>query len=171
MFAFEGRVSDKLAVIGVIQPQAIAFGATGVLTAAIDMQDWERVICVAQSGTLGSSGTLDVKAVASATSGGTYAALTGKSARQLVKATDDNKVVVIEVTQDDVAKVEKRYVKINMVLALPTLRVVAWFSLFLQATVRQVITTLRLLQKFCSSIFMKKRLGRVYGLVSFCLGG
>jgi hypothetical protein len=115
MFAFEGRVSDKLAVIGVIQPQAIAFGATGVLTAAIDMQDWERVICVAQSGTLGSSGTLDVKAVASATSGGTYAALTGKSATQLVKATDDNKVVVIEVTQDDVAKVEKRYVKINMV--------------------------------------------------------
>mgnify|MGYP000929395162 CR=1 FL=1 len=115
MFAFEGRVSDKLAVVGVIQPQAIAFGATGVLTAAIDMQDWERVICVAQSGTLGSSGTLDVKAVASATSGGTYAALTGKSATQLVKATDDNKVVVIEVTQDDVAKVEKRYVKINMV--------------------------------------------------------
>jgi hypothetical protein len=115
MFGFEGRVSDKLAVIGVIQPQAIAFGATGVLTAAIDMQDWERVICVAQSGTLGSSGTLDVKAVASATSGGTYAALTGKSATQLVKATDDNKVVVIEVTQDDVAKVEKRYVKINMV--------------------------------------------------------
>lgn len=115
MFAFEGRISDKLAVIGVIQPQAIAFGATGVLTAAIDMQDWERVICVAQSGTLGSSGTLDVKAVASATSGGTYAALTGKSATQLVKATDDNKVVVIEVTQDDVAKVEKRYVKINMV--------------------------------------------------------
>lgn len=115
MFAFEGKVSDKLAVIGVIQPAAITAGATGVLTAAIDMQDWERIICVAQSGTLGTSGTLDVKAVASATSGGTYAALTGKSATQLVKATGDAKVVVIEVTQDDLAKVEKRYVKINMV--------------------------------------------------------
>ena len=44
MFAFEGRVSDKLAVVGVIQPQAIAFGATGVLTGAIDMKDWERII-------------------------------------------------------------------------------------------------------------------------------
>lgn len=115
MFGFEGRVSDKLAVIGVIQPQAIAFGATGVLTAAIDMQDWERVICVAQSGTLGSSGTLDVKAVASATSGGVYAALTGKESTQLVKATDDNKIVVIEVMQDDVAKVSKRYVKFHMI--------------------------------------------------------
>ena len=115
MFAFEGRVSDKLAVVGVIQPQAITAGAAGVLTAAIDMKDWERLICVAQSGTLGTSGTLDIAAQASATSGGTYAALTGKSATQLVKATDDNKIVVIEVTQDDVAKVEKRYVKINMV--------------------------------------------------------
>ena len=115
MFAFEGRVSDKLAVVGVIQPQAIAFGATGVLTGAIDMKDWERIICVAQSGTLGSSGTLDVKAVASATSGGTYTAISGKANTQLVKATDDNKVVVLEVTQDDLAKVDKRYVKINMV--------------------------------------------------------
>ncbi len=115
MFAFEGRVSDKLAVVGVIQPQAITAGATGVLTAAIDMKDWERLICVAQSGTLGTSGTLDIAAQASATSGGTYVALTGKSATQLVKATDDSKVVVIEVTQDDLAKVEKRYVKFNMV--------------------------------------------------------
>lgn len=115
MFGFEGRISDKLAVVGVVQPQAISFGATGVLTAAIDMQDWKQLICVAQSGTLGTSGTLDVKAVASATSGGTYTALTGKSATQLVKATDDNKIVVVEVVQDDVAKVEKRYVKFNLV--------------------------------------------------------
>lgn len=115
MFGFEGRISDKLAVIGVLQPQAISFGATGVLTAAIDMQDWKQVICIAQTGTLGTSGTLDVSAVASDASGGTYAALTGKSATQLVKATDDNKMVVIEVIQDDVAKVAKRYVKFKMV--------------------------------------------------------
>lgn len=115
MFAFEGRVSDKLAVVGVIQPQAITFGATGVLTGAIDMKDWERLICVAQSGTLGTSGTLDVQAEASATSGGTYALITGKAATQLVKATDDNKLVVIEVDQDDLAAAEKRYVKFHMV--------------------------------------------------------
>jgi hypothetical protein len=115
MFGFEGKISDKLGVVGVIQPQAIAFGATGVLTDAIDMQDWERLIFIASSGTLGSSGTLDVKAVASATSGGSYAALTGKSATQLVKATDDSKIVVIEVDQTDVAKVSKRFVKFHMI--------------------------------------------------------
>lgn len=115
MFAVEGKLSDKLGVIGVIQPQAITAGATGVLTAAIDMKDWERVVCVAQSGTLGTSGTLDVAAVASATSDGTYVALTGKSATQLVKATGDSKVVVVEVGQDDVAAVSKRYVKFHMV--------------------------------------------------------
>jgi hypothetical protein len=79
------------------------------------MQDWERLIFVATSGTLGASGTLDAVATASPTSGGTYAALAGKSATQLVKATGDNKIVVIEVTQDDVAKVDKRFVKFQLV--------------------------------------------------------
>lgn len=115
MFATEGKVNDRLAVIGVIQPQAITAGATGVLTAAIDMKDYEEVMVVAQSGTLGTSGTLDAKAVASATSGGTYAALDNKAATQLVKATGDNKIVVIHVRQADVAAVSKRYVKFNLV--------------------------------------------------------
>jgi len=114
MFGFEGTVSDKLAVVGVIQPQVIAFGATGVLTAAIDMQDWKQVIFIASSGTLGTSGTLDVTAMADAASGGTYAALTGKAATQLVKATGDAKIVVVEVKQEDVAAVAKRYVKFKM---------------------------------------------------------
>ena len=114
MFAFEGKISDKLGVIGVLQPQVITAGATGVLTAAIDMKDWERVICIAQSGVLGTSGTLDVSAVASDASAGTYAALTGKAATQLVKATGDAKIVVVEVGQDDVAAVSKRYVKFKM---------------------------------------------------------
>lgn len=114
MFAVEGKVSDKLGVVGVIQPQVITAGATGVLTAAIDMKDWERVIFVASSGTLGTSGTLDVTALADAASGGSYAALTGKAATQLVKASGDAKVVVVEVSQDDVAAVSKRYVKFKI---------------------------------------------------------
>jgi len=115
MFATEGKVNDRLAVVGVIQPQAITAGATGVLTAAIDMRDYEEIVLVAQSGTLGTSGTLDVVAQASATSGGTYTALTGKTATQLVKATGDNKLVVIHVRQADLAAVDKRYVKFNIV--------------------------------------------------------
>lgn len=111
----QGKMNDHFAVVGVIQPQAITAGATGVLTAAIDMKDFNALMFVAQSGTLGTSGTLDVSAVASTTSGGTYTALTGKAATQLVKATDDNKIVVVHVTEADVAAAGKRYVKFKIV--------------------------------------------------------
>jgi len=110
----EGKFNDSVAVVSVIQPQVITAGATGVLTAAIDMKDMTEVVFVAQSGTLGASGTLDVSAVASDASGGTYTALTGKAATQLVKATDDNKLVVIHVTEADVAAAGKRFVKFKI---------------------------------------------------------
>lgn len=112
---YESKVYEKLPVVEVIQPQAIAFGATGVLTGAIDMQKYSRVMAVLMSGTLGSSGTLDMSATASATSGGSYEALTGKAITQLVKATNDNDVIILEVDAGDLAKVGKRYLKFNVV--------------------------------------------------------
>lgn len=112
---YESKVYEKLPVVEVIQPQAIAFGATGVLTGAIDMQKYSRVMAVLMSGTLGSSGTLDMSATASATSGGSYEALTGKEITQLVKATNDNDVIILEVDDGDLAKVEKRYLKFKVV--------------------------------------------------------
>lgn len=115
MSNYESRVWEKLPVIEVIQPQAITAGATGVLTGAIDMTKYSRVIAVLLSGTLGASGTLDFKAVASATSGGTYAAITGKAITQMVKATNDNDVAVIEVDAGDVAALSKQYLKFNAV--------------------------------------------------------
>ena len=115
MSNYEGRVWEKLPVIEVIQPQAITAGATGVLTGAIDMTKYSRVIAVLLSGTLGASGTLDFKAVASATSGGTYAAITGKAITQMVKATNDNDVAIIEVDAGDVAALSKQYLKFNAI--------------------------------------------------------
>ncbi len=115
MSNYESRVWEKLPVIEVIQPQAITAGATGVLTGAIDMTKYSRVIAVLLSGTLGASGTLDFKAVASATSGGTYAAITGKAITQMVKATNDNDVAIIEVDAGDVAALSKQYLKFNAV--------------------------------------------------------
>jgi len=112
---YESRVWEKLPVIEVIQPQAITAGATGVLTGAIDMQKYSRVMAVLLSGTIGASGTLDFHAEASATSGGTYATITGKEATQLVKARNDNDVVVLEVDAGDVAALSKRYVKFNAI--------------------------------------------------------
>lgn len=115
MLNFEGLISESVVPIAVIQPQAITAGATGVLTGAIDMANYEKVMAVLMSGTIGASGTLDFKAVASATSGGTYAAITGKAATQLVKATNDNDLAIIEVTQAEVAALGKRYVKFNAI--------------------------------------------------------
>lgn len=115
MSNYESRIWEKLPVIEVIQPQAITAGATGVLTGAIDMTKYSRVIAVLLSGTLGASGTLDFKAVASATSGGTYAAITGKAITQMVKATNDNDVAIIEVDAGDVAALSKQYLKFNAV--------------------------------------------------------
>ncbi len=115
MSNYESRIWEKLPVIEVIQPQAITAGATGVLTGAIDMTKYSRVIAVLLSGTLGASGTLDFKAVASATSGGTYAAITGKAITQMVKASNDNDVAIIEVDAGDVAALSKQYVKFNAV--------------------------------------------------------
>lgn len=116
MSNYEGRIWEKLPVIEVIQPQAITAGATGVLTGAIDMQKYSRVMAVLLSGTIGASGTLDLTAKASDASGGTYTALSGKAITQLVKATNDNDVVVLEVDAADVASVSgARYVKFNAV--------------------------------------------------------
>lgn len=107
----EGAFNDLIAVVEQVAPQSITAGATGVLTGAIDMSKYRKVIGIYLSGTLGASGTADFGATASATSGGTYAALaTPKNATQLVKATGDSKIVVVEVEQEDLSSTQ-RYVK------------------------------------------------------------
>lgn len=115
MLNFEGLISESVVPIAVIQPQAITAGATGVLTGAIDMANYEKVMAVLLTGTLGTSGTLDFHAEASTASGGTYATISGKEITQLVKASNDNDLAIIEVTQADVAALGKRYVKFNAI--------------------------------------------------------
>lgn len=110
----EGRLNDNVAIAGVIQSQAITAGATGVLTAAIDMSKFSNLVAVIESGTLGTSGTLDAKFVESDASGGTYTAISGRAITQLVKATDDNKVCLLELKASNIGS-GKRYVKLNLV--------------------------------------------------------
>lgn len=115
MLAMEGRINDAVAVVDVIDPQAITAGATGVLTGAIDMKNFSKVAAIITSGTLGASGTLDAKWVGCDTSGGTYALVTGRAITQLVKASNDNDVVILEVDEQAVAAQGFRYVKLNLV--------------------------------------------------------
>jgi hypothetical protein len=115
MFSFEGSVNDHIAVVDVIDPQAITAGATGVLTGAIDMKDYSKVMAIISSGTLGTSGTLDASWTGCATSGGTYAAVTGKAITQLVKASNDNDIVVLECSEEAAAAQGFRYLKLHLV--------------------------------------------------------
>ncbi len=115
MFSFEGSINDHIAVVDVIDAQTITAGATGVLTGAIDMKDYRKIMCVISSGTLGTSGTLDAKVTGCATSGGSYVLITGKEITQLVKASNDNDIAIIEVDEEAVAKQGYRYVKLHMI--------------------------------------------------------
>ncbi len=112
----EGKFNDHVTVIDVVKPQSITAGATGVLTAAIDMSKYSKIFCVISTGVLGSAATLDASVTASATSGGTYAALTGKALTQIAKASGDNKVYTIEVDQEAVREAGKAFAKLHLVV-------------------------------------------------------
>lgn len=105
---------QRVAVVGVIDPDANT--AATYLTAAIDMQDWRRVLFIVQVGDIATNGTVDFTVTASATSGGSYALVTGKSITQLTEAgTDSNKQVLLEVRADEVLTAGKRYIKGQLV--------------------------------------------------------
>lgn len=109
------RFSERAAIVGRIPPAANA--AATYLTEAIDMSKWRRVAFIVVNGTLGASATVDFSVKASATSGGSYAALTNaKAITQFVKATDDNKIAIVEVLDTDVSKDSKQFIKGEMIV-------------------------------------------------------
>ena len=69
--------SEDWAVVGMVDPDANT--AATYLTAAIDMTDWEQLAVITMVGTLGAAATVVTTVTASATSGGTYATVTGKT--------------------------------------------------------------------------------------------
>ena len=81
------------------------------LTAAVDLGKFRKVMFIVDSGTLGTSGTLDFQIKGSATSGGTYTAITGTAVTQLVKASNDNNYVISELDCATAAALGYRYVK------------------------------------------------------------
>lgn len=113
------RWSEINAVVGQIAPGALT--AATYLTEAIDMQKWRQVAFVILDGTLGASATVDFSVKASATSGGSYAALTNaKAITQFVKASNDGSIAIVEVRSSDVAKDSKRYIKGELVVGTAT---------------------------------------------------
>lgn len=90
--------------------QALAVAADGIhsasqsasekLTGAVDLSKYRQILFWIDSGTLGTSGTLDFQVKGSNLVGGTYTAIAGTAIAQLVKATDDNKYVLVCIRVD-----------------------------------------------------------------------
>lgn len=114
------RVSEELAVIGTIDPDAYGTGAQN--GDVIDMAKWRRVLFILLAGELGSSATLDFEVFGDVASNGSFAtAITGKEITQLTQAgTDSDKQVLVEVTSEEVAAQGLRYIRPTATLGTAT---------------------------------------------------
>lgn len=117
---YHERLSEKLAVVSTIDPDAYGTGAqTGDV---IDMTYHRRVLFIGMAGTLGSSATIDLAVYGDTASNGSFATLiTGKSSTQLTEAgTDSDKQAIIEVTAEEVAAQGLRYLRPTMTIGAAT---------------------------------------------------
>ncbi len=93
--------SDRAAIAGVVDPDAIAAGT--VTTGWIAMATFEKVMAVIMAGTLGASATLDAKLEQAQDGSGTGAKdITGKAITQLTQAgSDSDKQAIINLTAEE----------------------------------------------------------------------
>ena len=110
-------MSEEWAVIGTIDPDAYA--AAAATSDVIDMSKFDSVVAIVMAGTLGTSATLDGKLQASTATGSGMADITGKSITQLVKATDDDKQAIINLSEDEIDPGD-RYVQLVMTVGAAT---------------------------------------------------
>ena len=101
-------MGEHLPVVGQISPAS--YGTGEQTSAAIDMSRIRRIILVVQTGVLGTAATLDVKIQHSDTSGGSYTDIAGRSLTQIVKATGDNRLAILELRADQTTR---RFVRVS----------------------------------------------------------
>lgn len=108
--AYTENLSQMLCVIadGI---HAASQSTSEKLTGAVDMSKVRRVYFLIDTGTLGSSATLDFVVKGATTSGGSYSTITGTAITQLVKASNDNNYAVVEVSAEKVFAAGYNFVK------------------------------------------------------------
>lgn len=104
--------SEDWAIVGVVDPDANS--ANTYLTAAIDMADYEKLAVIVLCGD--QTGTTTTSITASATSGGSYAAISGKSVATGAASpiADSNTQQIINLRSEEIDS-NKRYVKVSHV--------------------------------------------------------
>jgi len=113
--------SDQTAVLGTIDPDAYAAGATS--SDWCDLTKFEAVMAIVMAGTLGASATLDAKLEQATDSSGTGAKdITGKTITQFTQAgTDSDKQAIINVRGEEL-DVDNNFthVRLTMTVAVAT---------------------------------------------------
>lgn len=113
---FETRLSERLAVVATVDPDAYGTGAQN--TDAIDMLQHRRILFIILAGTIASTGKIDFAVYGDTAVGGAYAtAITGKAITQLTEAgTDSDKQAMVEVSSDEVQAQGLRFIRGVMTL-------------------------------------------------------
>lgn len=103
--------------------QGVAIAADGIhsasqstaekLTGAVDLSKWRQVLFLIDTGTLGTSGTLDFAVQGATSAAGTYAAIPSTAITQLVKASGDNKYAIVSVKSESVSALGLNYTHIK----------------------------------------------------------
>jgi hypothetical protein len=101
--------SERAAVVGVIVP-LLRDDVTDAVSDAVDMSKFGSLMAVLVVGATDT--TVDLALTESATSGGSYTAISGKSITQQT-GTDDNEVCVINLKAEELSS-GMRYVKANL---------------------------------------------------------
>lgn len=93
-------LSDQLALLDAINP--VSQGAGAVSTGWIDCKNMHRILALITTGVLGASATLDAKLQQASDTAGTGAKdIAGKAITQIVKASGDNKMAMINLRSDE----------------------------------------------------------------------
>ena len=109
-------LSESLAVVGVINPEDLAFSVGDYNTGAIEMDRYNQIVAIFSVGTMAATSKATFRLTQSETSGGTYTAITGKTAVQLTQAgTDSDKQVVINLDASEVGTT-KPFVKAHLLI-------------------------------------------------------
>ena len=94
------KLSERLAIADVIDP--VSQSAATVTTGWINMANAERLLAIIQTGTLGTSATVDAKLQQATDASGTGVKdITGKALTQIVKASGDAKQAQINLRTEE----------------------------------------------------------------------
>jgi hypothetical protein len=95
MSQYNSLYKEQVSILAYTAPASVA--ASTVVTAWVDFANFHRICARIHTGVLGASATLDAKLQQATDSSGTGAKdITGKAIVQIVKASGDNKIAMIE---------------------------------------------------------------------------